>query len=116
MIALAFILTAIIWGWAHRSEVTVSGAVNHLEKYDAKKPGAGTTVFFVVSVVVGMGLVSLSLWMEWMRSRHARGDRAAKDGGEETAGRYGVEGQRFPLSDRYRLQGRDRRDDEEGMG
>lgn len=69
LMALLFILFAVVWGWTHSSKPAASGDADHLEKYAARKPGGNTTLFFVISLSLGMVLVSFSIWLEWMRTR-----------------------------------------------
>ncbi len=71
--ALLFVVAAAFWGWTHQTRPSGSSNGGHLEKYNAKKPGAGTTAFFVISVFAGILIVSFSIWLEWGRAGGAGG-------------------------------------------
>jgi preprotein translocase subunit SecG len=89
LLALLFVVAAIFWGWANQTKPAGGSGVNHYEKYNAKKPGSGTTAFFVVGIFVGIFIILASIWLEWRRSRETPGPAGKNAGKNAAAGAAG---------------------------
>ena len=74
LLALILLITAVFWGWANNTTPEIYPEHTQLEKYASRRPGATTKALFIVSIFLGTGVISFSIWLEFVRSRQARKD------------------------------------------
>ncbi len=79
ILALLVLLVAIIWGMTHRTRPTTAPELSHVEQYMTNKSSSNWSIFFITCVILGIAIVSFSIYLEYWRTRKvsSEGDRGA---------------------------------------
>ncbi len=69
ILALLVLLVAIIWGMSHRTKPTTAPELSHVEQYMTNKSTSNWRIFFITCVLLGIIIVSFSIYLEYWRVR-----------------------------------------------